>query len=111
MSTFTKPSSNKFTARFVAAVSLLIASTHASATDILTTVAQTFGTGAGIALNLISAGVFLGAGYVIVTSLMDVSRGRKPWGEVAGSVIGAGIIAIIVGALVALAEPVVTALG
>ncbi|MDC0434761.1 hypothetical protein OAM69_03870 [bacterium] len=104
MKNFVNAVTSKFTAIVALAFTFIAATTPAMAGTILTDVGTTIGTGATLAVQLISVGVAIGAGYVIVTALIDVSRGRKPWGEVAGSIIGAGIVALIVGLFAASAD-------
>lgn len=75
----------------------------AQATDPLTEAEGFFQRGMGLAITGAGAFVVLICIAVIIASLMQVARERKSWGEVMGSVVGAGVIALVVVGLTAFA--------
>ncbi len=85
--------------------------TTGSTDALLGEIGKFFSQGATLLVALLAFGVVAVAGYVIVSSLIQVSRERRTWGEVMGNVIGAGVVALIVAVIASYANELIPAIG
>lgn len=89
----------------------LIGSNHVlAAADPLAEAGTLFQRGGTLLITALAAAVVIVAAAVIISSLMQVARDRKSWGEVIGAVVGSGVIALVVVGLAAFAVTQIAAI-
>ena len=95
----------------VATLAFYAVGTHTVyAQDAITAAADTFKTGLTLTVNVLAALVVVASIVVIVMKLFAVAKDRATWAEVAWSVIGAAVIAVVIGGLAAAAAPLIAAI-
>jgi len=89
----------------------LVGSSHVfAAADPLTDAGGIFQRGGTLAITALAAVVVIVSVWVIISSMVQVARDRKTWGEVIGAVIGAGVVALVVGGLATFAVTQIAAI-
>ncbi len=101
---------NHWIAQVVLGFAALVGTQQVWAQDALADASGLFQRGATLAITVLAAAVVIVSVWVIIASMMQVARDRKTWGEVVGAVIGAGVIALVVGGLATFAVTQITAI-